>query len=44
MLAAVPLAGGFGPFNIHLRAADSTSPFATCNEVITRARNVTLSI
>ncbi len=44
VLAALPLAGAFGPFNIHLRAADSNSPFATDNEVIKRARNVALSI
>jgi membrane dipeptidase len=43
-VAALPLVGAFGPFNIHIRAADSNSPFATDNEVITRARNAALAI
>ena len=44
VLAALPLAGAFGPFNIHVRAANSSSPFSTDNDVINRARNVALSI
>ncbi len=43
-LAIAPLAGAFGPFNLHVRSADSSSPFATDNEVITRARQAALAI
>src|SRR5262245_35505799 len=44
LLAGLPLAGAIGPFNIHVRAGESRTPFATDNATITRARDVALSI
>src|SRR5688572_11493157 len=44
IVAGVPLAGAFGGFNIHVRAANSRGPFATDNPVITRARETALAI
>ena len=43
-LAALPLAGAFGPFNIHVRAATSGSPFATDNPAIASARDAALAM
>ena len=44
LLAALPAAGVFGPFNILVRSAESRGPFATDNEVIKRARETALAI
>jgi membrane dipeptidase len=44
LLAALPAAGAFGPFNILVRSAESRAPFATDNEVIKRARETALAI
>ena len=44
-LAALPLAGAFGPFHIHLRAAAASgSPFASDNPAITGARDAALAM
>lgn len=43
-LAALPLAGAFGPFAIHVRSADAASPFASGNPEIARAREAALAL
>jgi membrane dipeptidase len=44
ILAALPLAGAVGPFNIHVRGAQSSGPFATDNPVINSARETALAL
>ncbi len=43
-LASLPLVGAFGPFHVHVRAAELRGPFATDNPVINRARDAALAI
>ena len=43
-LATLPLASAVGPFQIHVRSAESRGPFATDNPVINRARETALAI
>ncbi|WP_414663147.1 dipeptidase [Horticoccus sp. 23ND18S-11] len=43
-IASLPLLGAIGPFNVHVRAADQRTPFASDNPAILRARAAALSI
>lgn len=43
-IASLPLLGAIGPFNVHVRAADQRTPFASDNPAIMRGREAALSI
>jgi membrane dipeptidase len=43
-MGALPLAGAVGPFNVHVRSAELSGPFATDNPVIKRGRDTALAL